>query len=539
MLVLCCLRFYSLMIISYLFHPGLCLSELSAMVFPSPGCQTCRKRRVKCDCTRPLCRKCRTGNRKCTWDSDEQTGLHFRSENAFAMGRRRRPPKTDSSPAITLDAGFTSGANGSKIQPALLLPLEMHALYYYAESVSMERDKLGDACYEYSSHVLHYWNLARPGSCLRLALTAYSHAVIGRNRGVRQALGLAQRVYAKAVVEIQKAMSGISSDTIYQMILAMMLMGSYENVMYFSRESTTRLPPDAVGSRFWKKICHEKGAGGLLIVRRERGFAANAELEKAVRQKCLRVIILRGAASAAWFEDGRSWGEEGHELELDSLMVRVLVLRNKSISFLRDMDASDLGAIDEVKSIAMESYTLDYDLALWALRLPQDLEYHTSWTLSQPTSNVIGARVDIPSHQYTSVGHASTWNRYRALRLITNSIQKRAICALQPLFNDIFLNTDIQRCQDNIDKLAVDICCGTEFSITRQSTTRGPEASTLLNVPHPSVAALLAWPLTVAVSVDAVRLPEKTWLKGVLKAVARSLGHTQLESVSDEGEYNI
>ncbi|PNP41510.1 hypothetical protein TGAMA5MH_06611 [Trichoderma gamsii] len=319
----------------------------------------------------------------------------------------------------------------------------------------------------------------------------------------------------------------------------MMLMGSYENVMYFSRESTRRLPPDAVGSRFWKKICHEKGAGGLLIVRRERGFTANAELEKAVRQKCLRVIILRGAASAAWFEDGRSWGEEGHELELDSLMVRVLVLRNKSISFLRDMDASDLGAIDEVKSIAMESYTLDYDLALWALRLPQDLEYHTSWTLSQPTSNVNGARVDIPSHQYTSVGHASTWNRYRALRLITNSIQKRAICALQPLFNDIFLNTDIQRCQDNIDKLAVDICCGAEFSITRQSTTRSSEASTLLNVPHPSVAALLAWPLTVAVSVDAVRLPEKTWLKGVLKAVARSLGHTQLESVSDEGEYNI
>lgn len=253
----------------------------------------------------------------------------------------------------------------------------------------------------------------------------------------------------------------------------------------------------------------------------------------------LRVIILRGAASAAWFEDGRSWGEEGYELELDSLMIRVLILRNKSVSFLRDMDASDLGTIDEVKSIAMESYTLDYDLALWALRLPRDWDFHVSWTLSQPSSNVTDARVDIPSHTYTSVGHASTWNRYRALRLITNSIQKRALCALQSLFNDVFLDTDIQRCQDNIDKLAVDLCCGAGFSIARQNTARGSGASTLLNVPHPSVAALLAWPLTVAVSVDAVRLSEKTWLKGVLKAVARSLGHTQLESVSDRGEYNI
>ncbi|UKZ68726.1 uncharacterized protein TrAtP1_009748 [Trichoderma atroviride] len=453
------------------------------------------------------------------------------------MGRRRRPPKTNSSPTINSNAGFTPVINNNTIQPALSLPLEMHALYYYADSVSMERHNLGDACYEYSSHVLHYWDLARPGSCLRLALTAYSHAVIGRNRGVRQALGLAQRVYAKAVEEIQKAMSTISSDTIYQVILAMMLMGSYENVMYFSREST--LPPDAVGSRFWKKICHEKGAGGLLIVRRERGFAMNAELEKAVRQKCLRVIILRGAASAAWFEDGRSWGEEGHELELDSLMIRVLILRNKSVSFLGDMDASDLGTIDEAKSIAMESYTLDYDLALWALRLSQDWEFHVSWRPSQPSSNGTDARVDIPSHSYPSVGHASTWNRYRALRLITNSIQKRALCALRSLSNDAFLVTDIQRCQDNIDKLAVDLCRGAEFSITRQNTARGSEASTLLNVIHPSVAALLAWPLTVAVSVDAVRLSEKTWLKGVLKAVARSLGHTQLESVSDEGEYDI
>lgn len=203
------------------------------------------------------------------------------------MGHRRRPPKTNSSATINSNAGFTPVINNNQIQPALPLPLEMHALYYYADSISMEKDNVGDACYEYSSHVLRYWDLARPGSCLRLALTAYSHAVIGRNRGVRHALSLAQRVYAKAVVEIQKAMSRISSDTIYQVILAMMLMGSYENVMYFSRKSTTQQPPDAVGSRFWKNICHEKGAGSLLIVRRERGFAMNAELEKAIRQKCV------------------------------------------------------------------------------------------------------------------------------------------------------------------------------------------------------------------------------------------------------------
>lgn len=207
------------------------------------------------------------------------------------MGHQRRPPKTSRGPTAPptssgSDSHFAPVGNRRRIQPALSLPLEMHALYYYADSVSMERHMLGDVCYEYSSHVLHHWELAGPSSCLRLALTAYSHAVIGRNRGVRHAFSLAQRVYEKAVEEIQKAMRRISGDTIYQVILAMMLMGGYENVMYFSRESTS-LPRDAVGSRFWKHICHEKGAASLLNVRRESGFAANGDLDKAIRQKCV------------------------------------------------------------------------------------------------------------------------------------------------------------------------------------------------------------------------------------------------------------
>jgi hypothetical protein len=168
----------------------------------------------------------------------------------------------------------------------------MHTLYYYAESVSMEKHMLGDASLEYGSHVLYHWELSGPDSCLRLALMAYSHAVFGRNRGVRQALSLAQRVYATSVEKIQKALNRISGDTIYQVMLAMMLLGGYENVMYFSRESTTSLPPDAVGSRFWKDVCHEKGASALLNVRRRRDFAANIELDKAIRQNCVSSLAI-------------------------------------------------------------------------------------------------------------------------------------------------------------------------------------------------------------------------------------------------------
>ncbi|KAL6815030.1 hypothetical protein J3E69DRAFT_375493 [Trichoderma sp. SZMC 28015] len=363
----------------------------------------------------------------------------------------------------------------------------------------------------------------------------------GRKRDVRPALCFSQRVYAKAVEEIQNAMSTISSDTIYQVMLAMMLMGGYENIMYFAREYTAP-PPDAVGSRFWKSVCHEKGAASLLSTRRERGFAADTELDKAIRQKCplqLRIIILRGGAMPAWLEDGSDWGEEGHELELDSLMIRVLTLRNKSVSCLRDIDEAGPEILDEVKSIAMEAYAIDYDLALWPLGLAQDWRFQVSRTHPQPSLNAVDARTNTPSHTYSSVGHAAIWNRYRALRLITNSIQKRALFTLKSLSDGSIVDANMQRCQVNINNLAVDLRCGVEFSLTSQAPARGAKAITIIDEPHPSIAALLAWPLTVAVSVDAVELPEKTWLKGALKAVARSLGHTLLESVSDHGEFKF
>ncbi|UKZ55057.1 hypothetical protein TrVGV298_008874 [Trichoderma virens] len=341
------------------------------------------------------------------------------------------------------------------------------------------------------------------------------------------------------VEKIQRAIARISGDTIYQVILAVMLMGSYESVMYFSRESTSSLPPDAVGSRFWGIICHEKGAAALLIARRERGFAANTELDKAIRKKCLHIIILRGGPILDCLKDGRSWGEDGHELQLDSLMIRVLSLRHKSMCFLRDMDAVEPETVDKARSIAMEAYTLDYDLASWPLGLPQNWGFQISRTHSQPSSNVADASVGIPTHNYPSICHATIWNQYRALRLITNAIQKRALVALQPLLEGSFLDTNIKRCQDNINDLAVDLCSGIKFLIAYRTPNRGSEATALHHMPYPSVATLLAWPLTVAVSVDAVQPPEKTWLKSALKVVSLSLGHSLLESVADQGEFKF
>ena len=225
------------------------------------------------------------------------TGLHFRSENAFAKGCPRRPRQTRriaGPPATDLGSDFALVPSPGSIQPALSLPLEMHTLYYCADHFSPEKNMLTEPGQEFVSYVLPYWELAEPDSSLRLAMTAYSNAVFGRNKGVRSALCLAKKTYTKTVKQTLEEMKTLSASTIYQAVLAMMLMGSYENVMYSLREPSLPPPSDEVGSRFWENICHEKGAATLLSVRRDKCLVANIALDRVIRQKCVSEPCCQG-----------------------------------------------------------------------------------------------------------------------------------------------------------------------------------------------------------------------------------------------------
>ena len=61
-----------------------------------------------------------------------------------------------------------------------------------------------------------------------------------------------------------------------------------QNIMYghtHDTDSPLSSRTDEVGSRFWKNVCHHKGAAGLLKLRREQGFAPNEPLDKVVRRQ--------------------------------------------------------------------------------------------------------------------------------------------------------------------------------------------------------------------------------------------------------------
>ncbi|KAI0880670.1 uncharacterized protein GGS22DRAFT_81726 [Annulohypoxylon maeteangense] len=522
------------------------------MVFPSRGCITCRKRRIKCDSVHPTCGRCNKASRSCVWDENEEAGLVFKSENAFAQGKPRRPWKAKERDA---KAGVETSASSPDLSVSSTpssVPEEDEAFRFWLENFMFRDDEIPEFVREYSHYIITYRDKTQPGSSLHLAVSALSHAAFGRAMQDEKAIQDAESLFSRSIAKMQTVFRELTRDNIHEILVTAMSMAFYENIMYGherhhsrKRDSSSSWDPDITGSRFWENICHHEGAAGLLKLRQERGWTPDLSLERAARRQLVRTCILRGTLTAPWLQDGAEFGEKGPVLDIDSIMVRVASLRSRSLHIFLpkgERFSSQLSPID----IASEARDLDIALESWSRNVPED------WKFSTHQDPLIDATFDGLIHTYASHGHATIWNRYRAVHIIINSVRKRALsiashCSSQ----SISTNMEQELCLEKISLLSTDLCRCIPFFIASQPVTENspPKESTSANDADnatnvryeilPKLATLLAWPLTLAVSTDAVPEPQKQWLKVKLKSIARSLGDSILETVAEQSEFKF
>lgn len=257
----------------------------TTMVFPTRGCRTCVTRRIKCDTTQPICGRCSKADRACLWDPNDQAGFHFKSENAFAQGARRRPraSKVGGPPPITSAIAIVRQESP---QPALALSLDDHAFNYWFRNYIARPEDLDESGHEYTVHLMPYYIKAKTGSCLHLAVSTLSQAVFGRSRKLPDALMRADRSYLRCLAKTQQAVGGDAYEGIDELLLTTMLMGYFENTRYNVRNGEIAdRKEDAVGSRFENVFCHYEGAMGLLRVRHERHNGGDLTLDRVVRRQ--------------------------------------------------------------------------------------------------------------------------------------------------------------------------------------------------------------------------------------------------------------
>ncbi|KAK2792787.1 hypothetical protein FQN52_002850 [Onygenales sp. PD_12] len=539
------------------------------MPFPSRGCRTCKRRRVKCDEGRPVCNRCQKSNLAC--ENDESTEKFiFLNENEFAIGRRKRPrgpnvnssrsrqPKSTSpkptTPGETESASISSVGSlivgppymepGSLILPALSISLDEQAVNYYARCFLELPHGSPEIADSHLKCVLDNWHYNDPQSILSLAVLAVSHATFGRARRSHAALAVAGGKYSRALLKTNLALKDMNQATGDEVLLSAMLLSFYENsVMDKNESSTTNQTLQAMASR---SFAHHDGAMAVLNLRRQhgQGISSRPELDKLVRRQILRSLLLRSMDTPAWLQDGSQYGEHGFALRLDRCMVGVSNIRYRARHlFGASANPPILGGCDrtlKLRSLLEDSQMLDDALLTWAENLAVE-DYYSSYTeLGNELLGIRGRIYDHIVHIYPSMGHAGMWNRYRALRLVVNDIMLRTQSLLEHSLDFGARGSLVGATRTEIHSLADDICASVPYGlgliVAGDSATPAPvivnENPESLKLGVKAATTLLCWPLTMATMISEIQDRHRLYLKNCLLEVSKLVDDGVMERIA-------
>jgi hypothetical protein len=128
------------------------------------------------------------------------------------------------------------------IPTTVSIPIEVRALSYWAKNYVFEIHEIPQMSHEYFTYVPHYWSRAGTDSSLHLALCALSQALFAQSGNTHMAIDDAEKVYARAIIKTHKEMEALSSDRIDELLLAIMLMATYEVLLRTCHENSIEPP---------------------------------------------------------------------------------------------------------------------------------------------------------------------------------------------------------------------------------------------------------------------------------------------------------
>ncbi|KAL2367425.1 hypothetical protein BDBG_16869 [Blastomyces gilchristii SLH14081] len=557
-------------------HAFLVIIHEGVMPFPSHGCRTCKRRRVKCDETRPICNRCRKANLTC--DNVEDGNFIFLNENEFVVGRRKRPrgpnvsarigshtegdgqsssPTTDSPSASSETTGPALQRRHpeprSSVSQTLETPIAEQALNYYFRNYLEMEHLLPDIADSHLKYVATSRCFTEPDSILSLAIFAVSHATFGRARRSHASLAAGCKQYSKALEKTNLALQNPSHATDNDVLLAIMLLSFYENSVTDRRSS----PASSHAIQAWasRSFAHHDGALAVLRLRRQTQHRTGAAhvLDKLVRRQLMRSLLLRSLPLPSWLEDGFEYGEYGFALELDTCLVDVAKIRHRAKTLFADFANSSLyercdkEEEEEEEGEALlysfleEAYALDGTLVSWTEHLPLE-NWYTTHTVKEHGQAEIHNRVfNSTVHIYPTVGHAGMWNRYRALRLAVHDTILQALSILDGLVDsDSTTEPLVEAVKVTTEHLSDDICASVPYmlglveagcAIADDVIIADPPASTKRTV-KATTAGLLCWPLATAVMVSGIPEKHELYLKSCLLEVSEIVDDGVLERLA-------
>ncbi|KAI1629146.1 hypothetical protein EDD37DRAFT_38556 [Exophiala viscosa] len=397
---------------------------------PSKGCQTCRRRRVKCDEARPQCGNCIKRKQQCPGYRDSFDAVHKDETLATSLkNSSKKSPGTD-----VVDETIASDSNyaGSTAQLSTPSPSQSDSLvmlvspsrnvetecltYFFANYVDIPRDPSTNIFIE---HILPLYISAPLESALTHAANAVAINVaqMWMQRGIDSSL--ARESYAKAVSLVQYALQDPVQSRTDDTLAAVFLLDFY----------------DSLNKRFVGFIdtgMHQQGAMALLRHRGKENFesATSRRLFTALRSRHINFSLQAGKKVQL---DGDLLAEETALLPSAKLDLINAELADLHVTVPDGPEAMGVGLVEFYQTIMQQALVIDEKLQAWRDSLPE------SWrpvaipaSQLHPTiraAGVYGDTVDVyTSLTVSHINNAARSSHVGALRLI--SLCRRELEAL-------------------------------------------------------------------------------------------------------------
>ncbi|KAF1984424.1 hypothetical protein K402DRAFT_395772 [Aulographum hederae CBS 113979] len=527
---------------------------------PSRGCHLCRKRRVKCDESKPRCGQCIKLGKECPGYRSE-SDLIFRNENVAVIQRSQRgdaakapvPMSSTSSPPSSLSSSELVIINTKSTDPApdstqiarwvnnilndrdddpfpdlnpstlqlglsrqLQLSPEVCARAFFFRNFARTRQDADFSARGYLDHLSRLFNGVAPDSALHQAVTAVSLAALGGYPSKRLLRDYARHYYGKALRaarnELQDPIRAQSDES----IMTALIFTLYEVV-------TTTDSRSSIGTNNWAN--HVDGAVALVKLRGEKIFdsVVATSLFRAVRNGMLTSSIQQDRPVAD-FPGPKGWyGDESAPQNYSGTLTRLSLslpdYRIRAKEVLKEPASPERDSrILDVVAAACKS---DAYLGDWYRFTPPD--WRASTIALSDGQNMAGAWMG-PIHAYEDVFRAYAVNDYRIRRLLYHDLILKCLMALETKNEAV---EKIERSSKYVSQTMVDEICASvpfhlQFDLQSKAQKLGQDEGATLAIG----AYLLVSPLHTASGIPCIPERQRLWLQDKLDLIAAVFGVT-------------
>ena len=456
----------------------------------------------------------------------ECTIIHF--ENTYASGQKKRPR----GPRPVKMAELTS-----QLTPLLhpRIDLNTQATAYYLGCHLQPLTNSSCISQSVSDDLMPIWKSKAESSMLNLAVSSLALAVFSRTQRHQPAAIEASMNYQKLLQIAHVAFLSLDEGNIDTCLLAIFLMGRYEDVIYQPSESHPKAPL----AKTLRSFSHHDGGLAILKLWRENlshGHPATNVI-KHTRRGMIRSALLRNLAVPEWMVEGSHFGECGLELRYDRIVVRIANFRKRLSSLLENIATSQQQSNDVIptaEKLNNEAQDIDEALEDWKANFPSIWSYQKH-NLSDPHPWPMRDFYSPTVYSYSDPAYAAVWIHYYAMRMLVNNTRLETLRLNRP-GSPVSWEQQL-KCLYHMRLMANDLASSIPYCLQRfkVSDTRNSNArsdTVMLNLDEdikPYMANLAVWPLSIASSLGGLEGKQRSWFRSELARLGRIIGVSVIE----------